>query len=167
MLGRGRRKVRVFQPKTWRSYRAWFPGVIRVSGRTLPDWPNRRKQEKKIRLMRKRWIQDERRYLRRWGHRVPQGFSERTTPTVRPCAVRYSLLPGEFRPLKTMRRIRFHPVVHGYLFGKPGKKLRVMYARQRRPNPFRTKDAGKITSQWRRRLLVGCGTKAIHESKSR
>jgi hypothetical protein len=43
-----------------------------------------------------------------------------------------------------MRRIRFHKVAHGYLFGAPGKKIRIMRSRRRRHNPFHTKQAGRL-----------------------
>ena len=58
-----------------------------------------------------------------------------------PYAVRFETLPSRFMPLKTMRRIRFHKVAHGYLFGAPGKKIRVMRSRRKRPNPCYTKEA--------------------------
>jgi hypothetical protein len=50
--------------------------------------------------------------------------------------VRLSNLPCRIKRLKTIRRFLFHPVAHGYLLGAPSKKLRALYSRQRRYNPF-------------------------------
>lgn len=46
---------------------------------------------------------------------------------------RSTSLPSIFMTRKTIRRIRFRPLKHGYLIGSPSKKERVLYARQRRP----------------------------------
>ena len=57
-------------------------------------------------------------------------------------------------PLKTMRRVRFHKVAHGYLFGQPSKKIRIVRSRQKRPNPFHTKESARYHAMrtWGHRL---------------
>jgi hypothetical protein len=63
---------------------------------------------------------------------------------------RYSNLPSRFSQPKTRRRFRFHPLKLGYLLGTPSKKLRLLYARQRRPNQFihRKSASRSIHERW-------------------
>ena len=69
---------------------------------------------------------------------------------------RNSNLPSRFSQPKTRRRFRFCPLKLSYLLGRPSKKLRLMYARQRRPNQFiHRKSASRcINERWSNRATL-------------
>jgi hypothetical protein len=50
---------------------------------------------------------------------------------------RCSMLPSHFFTQKAMRKFQFRTLERQQIIGRPDKKLRLRYARQRRPNPFR------------------------------
>jgi hypothetical protein len=69
---------------------------------------------------------------------------------------RNSNLPSRFSKPKTRRRFRFRPLKLGYLLGRPSKKQRLLYARQRRPNQFRWRQSPsrRIHERWSNRATL-------------
>jgi hypothetical protein len=84
---------------------------------------------------------------------MEQGGSRMLQPDYR---VRLSNLPCRIHRLKNIRRFLFHPVAHGYLLGAPSKKLRALYSRQRRYNPFGKQIAvrRRAVQRWSNRYHV-------------
>jgi hypothetical protein len=57
---------------------------------------------------------------------------------------------------KTIRRIKFRPLQRGYLIGRPCKKERVLYARQRRPEQIGRHQSAcrQIHERWSNRSTL-------------
>jgi hypothetical protein len=69
---------------------------------------------------------------------------------------RRSMLPSHFFTQKAMRKCQFRTLERQQIIGRPGKKLRLRYARQRRPNPFHWRKSAcrRIHERWSNRSTL-------------